>query len=164
MGLRRTLERIRQQRAEKGLTIYDREKSTFGKVGVSEFTEQGIERPTVLGMRWLSFVGECLRQFGVCWAWRVSAERFEKDGHVSLYLQRVRHTEEQVGTIVAGAALVTPGTRKVPIGGAEWERYRVPVGLVNNHDTKSLIKLVLAPKEADVVLADSHLLRAIHGH
>jgi hypothetical protein len=163
MSLQRKLARIRAERASKGLTG-TRKQTHFGKVGETQLTERGIERPNVDAIsHWLPFVGEALRRFGVCWAWRVSAEHFEDDGCVSLYLQRVVHVEEQAGAIMAGAAMVTPGTRQVPVGGGVWQRYRVPTGLINNHDTRALLRLVLAPKDVDLVIAGSQHLRAMNG-
>lgn len=147
----------------------ERKLTSFGKVGESEYQTladgRRIELPSIYGLNWLRLTAEALRLQGICYAARVSTEHFERDGSVSLWLQRVVHKEQSAPTVslVGGARSLRSETQKLVLGGGLWDRWRVPIGLVNNHDTRSLIKLLLAPKDHDLVFSRNQLIQAMHG-
>lgn len=160
-----TLAEIRRERAA-GVKR-PRKLTRFGKVGESEFITNAkghrVERPTIYGLNWLRLFGEALKLYEVVWDVRVSTERWEQDGCVSLHLQRVVHDESAPTAVTVGAKGLVIETGAVPVGGGAWEVWRVPIGLVNNHDTAALVKLIATPKAADIIMADNRLIRAIHG-
>jgi hypothetical protein len=157
-------EQLAEHRALKAAGKYTRKLTSFGKVGLTEYTEGArIERPTIYGLKWLRLFGEALVNQGVAWAAKVSTEQWERTGKVRLHLQRVVHSEEQASSIRAGAALVTAGSVKVPLAGGVWESWLVPVGAMNAHDTRYVLRLIMSPKDADVVLAGNLQIKAMHG-
>lgn len=162
--LRHKLAEIRRRREREGRK--PRKRTSFGRVDTAERSEVG-EHPTILGLKWLGFVGEALRQLGVCWNWRVSAEHWEKSGCVSLYLQRVVHEELPQTKIFAGRTLTSKAFASRPMGGGAWERLAVPIGVINGHDQQWAVRAILralnSPKDADIILAGSSVLRAMRG-
>jgi len=122
------------------------------------------EHPSIVGLRWLAMFGEALRIHGLVWSSRVSAEDWERDGCVSLYLQRVVKEEVPALAVSVGpAGMRTAETHQVPLGGGAWEKTRVPIGAVNNHDIRWVLAKVTEPKTTPLVLASSHILRAMEG-
>jgi len=163
--LRETLAEIRREKASGKKR--PRKLTRFGKVGESEYTKNDkghrIERPTIHGLNWLRLFGEALKLHQAVWDCRVSTERWEKDACVSLHLQRVVHDDSAPTKVTVGSKLVIQAGNP-PIGGGVWEHWRIPIGLLNSHDTRTLLRLVMSPKAADLVMADNRLVRAIHGH
>lgn len=170
MALQRKLERIRQSWKDgRPPRFHRRTEKPSTRVGASEFSKCGPggqvrEHPTVLGMRWLSMFAEALKIHGVVWAWRVSAESWENDGCVSLYLQRVVHQELPAFAVSVGPmGARSQDTEKVALGGGAWEKTRVPIGMINNHDIKAVLKKVVEPKRVPIIMAGSHILKAMEG-
>lgn len=141
-------ERLAHHRAEKAAGRYQRRVTSFGRVGITEYATGGIERPTIYGLNWLRLFGEALVNQGVAFAAKVSTERWEHTGKVRLHLQRV--VTEQVG----------PGTLRSP---GVWENWEVPIGAVNVHDTRYVLRTIMSPKGADVVMAQNLQILAMHG-
>lgn len=168
MAIQRKLERIRRSwkdgrppRFWKKPQVPERATSEHSKCGPNG---EAREHPSVNGLRWLAMFGEALRIHGVCWASRVSAENWESDGCVSLYLQRVVHEEvPALGVTVGPAGMRTAETHQLPIGGGAWEKTRVPIGAMNNHDIRWVLSKVLEPKRTQLVMAGSHILRSLVG-
>jgi hypothetical protein len=157
-------EKLAQHRKDKAAGKYTRKLSSFGKVGETDYTEGGrIERPTIYGLKWLRFFGEALVNQGAAYAAKVSTERWEFTGKVRLHLQRVVHEEGQAPTITAGFGLVTPGALQIPLCGGVWEIWELPIGAVNAHDTRYVLRLIMSPKDADIVLAKNIQIKAMHG-
>ncbi len=122
------------------------------------------EHPTLYGLRWLKFFAEALKIHGVVWDWKVSAEHWESDGCVSLYLQRVVHREiPAIAVSVGPAGARSAETQQVPTGGGAWEKTRVPVGMVNNHDIRAVLAKVQEPKKVPIIMAGAHILKALEG-
>lgn len=157
-------EQLAQHRRDKAAGKHERKLTTFGKVGLTEYTEVGhVERPTIYGLNWLRLFGEALVNQGVAWAAKVSVDKWERTGKVRLHLQRVVHSEQQATQIRAGVALVTPGTYRHPLGGGVWESWEIPIGAVNVHDTRYVLRTIMSPKDADLVMAANLQVLAMHG-
>lgn len=168
MALRRKLERIRQSWKD-GRPPRHWKKTKAPERAVSEFSKCGPngevrEHPSVQGMRWLAMFGEALRQHGLCWSARVSAENWESDGCVSLYLQRVVHEEVPALAVSVGpAAMRTRETHRIPVAGGDWEKTRVPTAAVNNRDVRWVLSKVTEPKLTKLVMSSNPILQAIEG-
>lgn len=156
-------EQLAKHRADKAAGRYKRKLTSFGKVGLTEYTADRTERPTIYGLNWLRLFGEALVNQRVAWAAKVSTEKWETTGKVRLHLQRIIHSDEQATQIRAGAALVTAGTCKIPVAGGVWESWLVPIGAVNAHDTRYVLRLIMSPKDADLVMAGNLQIMAMHG-
>lgn len=157
-------EQLAEHRKQKAAGNYTRKLTSFGKVGETSYTEDGhIEAPTIYGLKWLRFLGEALVNQGVVWRAQVGTEQWERSGKIRLSLQRIRHEEVAAPVIRAGLALVTPGTVKVPMGGGVWESRRIPIGAVNAHDTAYVLRAIMTPHEANVVMASNMQIKAMHG-
>lgn len=163
MSQRRPLkEQLAEHRQARRNGTHERKLTSFGKVGLTEYAD-GTERPTIYGLNWLRLFGEALVNQGVAWAAKVSTEKWEQTGKVRLHLQRVIYSEEQAQQIHAGAALVTTGSWKRPLGGGVWESWLIPIGAVNVHDSRYVLRVIMSPKEAAIVMADNLQVRAMHG-
>jgi hypothetical protein len=140
----------------------------FGKVGGSEFTKNQkghqIEKPSIHGLNWLRMFAEALKLTKTVWDCRVSTERWEQDGCVTLHLQEALHADQGQSAVTVGARGLVMTAGQDPIDGDRWKYWRVPIGLINNHDARALLKLITTPKDVDLVLASNRLVRAIHGH
>lgn len=156
-------EQLAQHRRDKAAGKHERKLTSFGSVGLTEYADGGVERPTVYGLNWLRLFGEALVNQGVAWAAKVSTEQWEQTGKVRLHLQRVVHSEEPASQIRAGLALVSPGTCKIPMGGGVWESWLIPIGAVNAHDTRYVLRSIMSPKDADLVMAANLQILAMHG-
>jgi hypothetical protein len=125
-------------------------------------TEHG-EHPQVYALtQWLPLLATALCHIGVAADFRVGCGKWEQDGCVELKLQRWIKQTVSV-PIVAGAGMVTTGQRQVPLRPGAWEVFKIPVGALNNHDIKWVLRSILGSSKADIVLADATLVRAIHG-
>lgn len=92
----------------------------------------GAELVTKEGLVWLHRLGQALIVAGV--AYDSQVDRGSSPGHVAFALQR----------IIPGA-IPRPGL---------WEHWQIPVGAVNGHDTRWVMRLVLQKKEADIVTTE----------
>lgn len=166
--LQQTLEGIRRDRksGKRGPKRIapkpEREQSVFSNCGPGG---QRREHPNLTGTQWLFLLGEALRFLGIAWACRVSCEHWERDGCVSLYLQRPVLEEAGAQPIMLGALSGTMNLSTQPrmIGGGMWECYRIPVGAMNNRDKGAVLKAIMSPDRAAFVIASSVHLRAING-
>jgi hypothetical protein len=157
-------EQLAEHRKQKAAGNYTRKLTTFGKVGETSYTEDGhVEAPTIYGLKWLRFLGEALVNQGVAWRAQVGTEQWERRGTIRLSLQQIVSEEVQAPVIRAGLSLVTPGTVKVPMGGGVWESWHIPIGAVNAHDTAYVLRAIMSPKQADVVMAENIQIKAMHG-
>lgn len=120
-------------------------KSVFSKCGPNGEMR---EHPNIDGLQWLAFFGEALRRNGACFASKVSAKTWQRDGAVQLSLQR---------------RVPSPLPGVLPDQGGVWESWSIPTGIVNNHDIRAALKVVMDEKTAGLVFASSPHLRAING-
>lgn len=167
-SLRETLDAIHYDRRLNGRKPLRR--THHGKEGESVRSKCGPngemrEHPSILGIRWLQLFAEALRMQGVCHDWRVSAENWEKDGCLELQLQRIVLAEggEMATALVKGIPLRGVMERGQALGNGPWERWRLPVEMVNNHDTRAALRAILSQQGAQLILEANHVLRAIHG-
>lgn len=151
--LERAIEKRMRERAEgrpfvprrrsETRTETERSKSEFSKCGPGG---QLREHPSMLGLRWLDTVGRALQIHGICLEHRVSAEDWESDGCVSLYLKRPLE-----GQLV--------GVNGRPLG--RTERYRIPVGAMNSHDMRAVASRCLTSAEKAALNGKAHVLKAV---
>lgn len=170
-SLRSTLDGIHRQRERSGHKAP--RKQTFshaaehGKVVRSKCGPGGElrEHPNIDGLHWLKLFAEALRMHGMCAENRVDATDWEKTGCVTLHLERVQLAAagQNATRLINGKMQRRALPAGTPMASGIWESWQVPTGLINNHDMRAMLRLLLDPKATDLVLASNRHLQAIHG-
>jgi hypothetical protein len=170
-SLRQTLDAIHRKRevdgrAPRKLTFSHA--SEHGKVVRSKCGPNGEmrEHPNIDGLQWLKLFAEALRMHGMCAENRVDVTDWEKTGCVTLHLERVQLAEAGQSAIrlINGKLQRQRLKAGTPMSSRIWESWQVPTGMLNNHDVRAMLRLLMEPRGADLVLGSNPHLQAINGH